>query len=90
MQPLAVKGNDAAKVKELLADAELRRQFLLVPKVHITVFDEEGFITRNFRTTADTIFGDTHDDTIKLDTVDELYFHVPIPIEGFEEVMDLT
>lgn len=85
----SVKGNNAAKVVELLADTNLRRRLLAQPRVHLTVFDKEGLITRNFRTDADVIFGDTRDDTIKLDGVSELYFHVPEDVEEQDRLADL-
>lgn len=85
----SVRANDPEKVRELLSDAELRRLLLDQPAMHLTIFDDEGLVTRNFRTDADAIFSDARDDTIKKPGVDELYFHIREHVEEYDRLKGL-
>jgi hypothetical protein len=86
---LHVKGSDPAKVRELLADAELRGLLLAQPRLHLTVFDQEPLITRNLRQLADAIFSEQPDHTLQRPGVHELYFHARGLVTDFEGVKGL-
>jgi hypothetical protein len=51
-----IKGNDVTKVKELLSDEYLRALLSAQPRVLLTVRDDEGLFTRNFRNDVDELY----------------------------------
>lgn len=86
---LRVKGNDPAKIRELLADAELRALLLARPKLHLTVLDQEGLVARSRRQLADAIFSEQRDEILQLPGVHELYFYLPDHAPDFESAQGL-